>query len=594
MFRPFHSHARILFVSGATLAASLIWCFSAGAQPLGPQPVQVKVEGPNQRLEMIVNTSRILTLENKVPEALVNNPDVVRLFPISPNQYQVAALKPGVTQVNLRDEKGQFFAVDVIVYGDAQELQMILKAQFPTASTQVIPLASSVLITGSVPRPEMVSRIVRIAEDYYPKVINNMTVEGVQQVLLHVKIMEVSRTKLRALGFDWAVFGANASFISDVSGLIAASVAAPGTATGLGGETIQFGIVDGSDSFFGVLEALRANTLAKVLAEPTLVTVSGRPASFKSGGEFPILVPQSLGTVSIEYKAFGTRVDFVPIVLGNGAIRLEVRPQISEIDNARSVTVNNVTVPGLRDRWVDTAVEMKAGQTLALAGLIQTRVESENRGVPWVADIPWAGAAFRRVQETINEVELVVLVRPELVEALDPHEVPRCGPGEFTTSPSDVDLYWRGYNEVPKCCLDGSCPDCQPGGPAGPSYELVPPGTPSAPPAVPARRAPLSPSARQPGPGARGTPAPVIHHGGPRTPEGINTPPSRSTANVAPSPSPSQAAVAPVDSTGRNHPSIPSNRYLPVSTSPVPSARGGEKPVSEPQLIGPRGYDVLD
>ena len=204
---------------------------------------------------------------------------------------------------------------------------------------------------------------------------------------------------------------------------------------GTGGETISFGIVNGDNAFFGFLEALRENNLAKVLAEPTLVTVSGRSASFNSGGEFPILVPQSLGTIAIEYKQFGTRVDFVPIVLGNGNIRLEVRPQVSELDNANGVTINGTRVPGLRTRWVDTAVEMKAGQTLALAGLIQTRIEAQNRGIPWLADLPWAGAAFRRVEEQKNEIELVVTVRPELVDALDPHEVPTCLPGRADHQP---------------------------------------------------------------------------------------------------------------------------------------------------------------
>jgi pilus assembly protein CpaC len=107
---------------------------------------------------------------------------------------------------------------------------------------------------------------------------------------------------------------------------------------------------------------------------------------------------------------------------------------------------------------------MRAGQTLALAGLIQTRIESQKRGWPWLSDIPWAGAAFRRIEEAQNEIELVVTVRPELVAALDPHEVPACLPGEQTTSPNDIELYFRGYLEVPRCCPDGSCPSCQNGG----------------------------------------------------------------------------------------------------------------------------------
>jgi pilus assembly protein CpaC len=107
---------------------------------------------------------------------------------------------------------------------------------------------------------------------------------------------------------------------------------------------------------------------------------------------------------------------------------------------------------------------MKAGQTLALAGLLQTRVEAQNRGLPWLSDIPWFGAPFRHVSEEVNEIELLILVTPEFVEASDPEELPPCGPGQSTTSPNDVELYFRGYLEVPKCCEDGSCPNCQNGG----------------------------------------------------------------------------------------------------------------------------------
>jgi pilus assembly protein CpaC len=302
-----------------------------------------------------------------------------------------------------------------------------------------------------------------MAEDYYPKVINNITVGGVQQVMLHVQVMEVSRRKLRALGFDWTNFGSSDFVSQHISGLIREVASNSGTVSGTGNSTITFGLIGPNNRFFGFVEALRQYDLVKVLAEPVLTTVSGRPASFNAGGEFPILIPQGLGTVAIEFKQFGTRVDFVPIVLGNGNIRLEVRPQVSEIDSARGVDLNGTRIPGLRTRWVDTAVEMRSGQTLALAGLIQNRVEAQNRGIPWLADLPWAGSLFRRVEEASNEIELLVMVRPELVDALDPHQVPACGPGEQTTSPNDVELYFRGYLEVPDCCKDGTCARCRPG-----------------------------------------------------------------------------------------------------------------------------------
>lgn len=435
------------------------------AQTLGRQPLEFEVSAPNERLEMIVNTSRILTTKHSIPKLLVDNERIIRAQPISPNEVQISALHTGFTTLTVWDDDNQEHIVDVLVYGDARELENLLMTEFPDATLRVRPLASSVVVSGYVPRADMVSQIVRIAEDYYPSVINNVTVGGVQQVLLHVKVMEVSRTKLRRMGFDWALFNGDDALIQNVAGLITDYTIAPGMNQVLSSQTENLvgAILDDNSAFFGFLEALRQYDLVKVLAEPTMVTVSGRPASFSSGGEFPILVPQSLGTVSIEYREFGTRVDFVPIVLGNGRIRLEVRPQVSEIDPTRSVTLNATTVPGLRTRWADTAVEMNAGQTLALAGLIQTQIESQNRGIPWLADLPWIGAAFRRVEEQNNEIELMIIVTPEFVSALDPHEVPPCGPGQTTTSPDDIDFYWRGYLEVPK-----DCDDCTTGGGYGP------------------------------------------------------------------------------------------------------------------------------
>lgn len=441
----------------------LVAPFGASAQQLAQSPVVHRVQGANERLELIVHTSRILTLGQKIPRAQVNNPDIIELTPLSATQVQILAKKPGVTQVNLWNEQDEVHAIDVIVYGDAQELAMLLRSQFPKASLKVVPLSNSVLISGYVDDPNQVNRIVQMAEDYHPKVINNITVGGVQQVLLQVRLMEVSRTKLRTAGFDWGNISSRGDVAAQgVSGLLRSAAggtggSVPGVAYGASnsvgsiGGTAAFGVLDSGNSFFGVLDLLQQRNVAKILAEPNLVTVSGRPASFDVGGEFPILVPQSLGTVSIQYRKFGTQVDFVPIVLGNGAIRLEVRPRVSEIDDTRSITINGTTVPGLKVREVDTGVEMRAGQTLALAGLVQMRSDAVMRGIPWLSDIPIAGAAFRRVSEQTNEIELLILVTPQLVEAMDPEDVPPCGPGLSTQSPTDCQLYGRGHIEVPLC-----------------------------------------------------------------------------------------------------------------------------------------------
>jgi pilus assembly protein CpaC len=317
------------------------------------------------------------------------------------------------------------------------------------------------MISGYIDKPEYSTLIIRIAEEYYPKVINAMTVGGVEQVLLHIKVMEVSRTKMRKLGFDFAQVGSGGSLLSSgASGFLSGSVntaASPMVSAATGNITtatndVTFGIVNGANAFLGVLRCLRQDNLLKINSEPDLVAISGEEARFNAGGQIPVPVPQSLGTTTIEWKNYGTMIKFVPIVLGNGKIRMDVNPEISDLDASRSYTFNGTTVPGIRTRFARTSVEMVAGQTLAIAGLVQYYSESFNYGLPWVSEIPYVGTLFRNVRNETNEIELLVLVTPELVESLDPNEVPLCGPGTYTTDPSDWELFAKGHIEVPKCC----------------------------------------------------------------------------------------------------------------------------------------------
>ena len=445
--------------------------------PLAAPSIVYKVHKATERLEMTVNTSRILTMDQKIPQAQVNNPEILDLTPLSPTQIQISAKATGVTQVNLWGEDKKVSTIDVIVFGDARELQLILQTTFPNAALKVVPVANSVMISGFVDKPEYVERIIRIAEKYYPgrdkndipiNVINNMTIGGCQQVLLHVKIMEVSRTKLRRLGFDWSKITGSNVVTSSPSGSMTNTINTklptpetppkptapfqPITVTGSGG-SFAFGITNGTSAFLGVLDALREDGLAKVLAEPALTTISGHPASFRAGGSFYIIPSGQNGGAPITVE-YGTQLKFVPIVLGNGRIHLEVRAIISDIDPSLPWEYQ----PALKDRVAETGAELQAGQTLAIAGLVQTRVEARNRGIPWLSEVPYLGAAFRSVKENRNEIELLILVTPELVEAMDADEVPKCGPGERTTSPSDWELYMKGHLEVPNCCpTGGSC-----------------------------------------------------------------------------------------------------------------------------------------
>jgi pilus assembly protein CpaC len=252
----------------------------------------------------------------------------------------------------------------------------------------------------------------------------------------------------------------------------------------------MFQVGNANSAFFGVLDALRQDSLAKILAEPNLVTISGRPAHFHVGGEFLYQINGGITGPSVESKDYGTTIDVVPIVMGNGRIRLEVRPSVSEIDESFSVG----GIPALKIREVETGVEMKAGQTLAIAGLVQNLVDSQNSGLPWVSEVPYAGVLFRHVQEQINEVETLIIVTPELVEAMDASQVPPCGPGMDSASPNDWELFFKGHLEVPVCgppgavnaCMLGSQPTAPPpaGSPApaaGNAAPLPAPLPPSAP-----------------------------------------------------------------------------------------------------------------
>jgi pilus assembly protein CpaC len=565
------------------------------AQQTGPSVVR-NISRATERLEMTVNTSQILTLGTRIPRLVVNNPELVTATPISETQIQVAARKPGVTQINLWDENGNIYTVDLLIFGDVRELELVLKQMFPTSTIKVVRLTNSLVLNGQVDRPEIVQTVFRLAEDYAPKVVSNLAVGGAQQVLLKVKVMEVSRTKLRRMAMDWGIFGENGFFASSVSDIIqsVSTTAVPATVTATG-QTIDFGVVGNDATFLGFLDALQQNQVSKVLADPTLVTLSGRPASFLVGGQLPVLVPAGLGQVSIEYKDFGTQVDFVPIVLGNGRIRLEVRPRLSEIDDTRSVTVQGITVPALKVREVDTGVEMSAGQTLAIAGLIQERIESASRGLPYVMDIPVIGMPFRRVSEQVNEIENLVLVTPEFADAMDPHEVPPCGPGMETMSPTNCELYWKGQLEVPACGACGASEPCQCmapglrcqngvlGGPAG----AAPYGMPNGPSAMATDgmmmngAMPMQGGMQPPVEMLEPTPADGALPQGMRPEAGPHLGPTLPNGDVPPDPAASRGPQ------WQRTASAVTNRQVRHA-----SGRPNGMPTSTPGLIGPIGYDV--
>jgi pilus assembly protein CpaC len=306
--------------------------------------------------------------------------------------------------------------------------------------------------------------------------INRVTVPGPRQILLHVKIAEINRTATRNIGVSWvynrshSIFGSvpggtnasatamfaatsslsqatnNAGFVKPGQSTVGASNSVAPT-----GNTPLFGVFD-SGHFSLFVEALRVNALAKILAEPNLVALEGQPARFLVGGLFPFPVPQSsslpggTAVVTVQFQRFGTILTFLPEILPNDVIRLDVEPVISNLNFAQSTTVNGGTVPSITERSARTVVELREGQTLAIAGLLQSLTNATTTRIPGLGDLPIVGPWFSAVQHQVVETETVVLVTPELVSPLEKHEVTEA-PGDRIYSPNDAEFYFLGRIE---------------------------------------------------------------------------------------------------------------------------------------------------
>ncbi len=277
--------------------------------------------------------------------------------------------------------------------------------------------------------------------------MNFLEIAGGQQVVLKVRFAEVSRSATINLGFNVDVTDGKSTFGfnngTGGSGIGQLSGGGAGQAVSSAVQIFGAGKV-GNSAFESFLEALRQNNLLRVLAEPNLTTSSGQEANFLAGGEFPIPVPQAGGSgataITVEYKQFGVRLTFIPIVMGDGKIRLKVSPEVSDLDFSRSVSFNGFVIPSVTKRSLSTVVELRDGQSFAVGGLLNSRINTTRAVTPVLGDIPGLGALFRSVQYQRSETELLVLVTPHLVEPMNPGQVPEL-PGEHWRYPTENDLF---------------------------------------------------------------------------------------------------------------------------------------------------------
>lgn len=448
------------------------------------------VTAPKTKLTMLETSSRILQFPAKIVS--VDNVDQdfidVKTFPNIANQIRVLANTSGVSDLLVVDEFNNRYQIEINVIGDVRQLEALIRNTFPDSAVKAVKVKDAVLLTGWVNQQDQLTTIIQMAEQFHPLVLNYIKVGGVQQVMLRVKLMELERQKIRQLGFQFIEQNPNGFATSTPGSLVPLSqismpfgtpVTPPGQPgvdilqKSLAATTATFGVFEGGNLFTGYIEALRTESLLRILAEPNLVTVHGRPANFLAGGAFPIPVSQGLGTVSIQWRDFGVELEFVPYILGAGRVRLEVAPKVSDPDYTKAVTLNGTTVPGISERRVNTQVEMNFGQTMVIGGLLKTEVISQNYKIPFLGELPYVGAAFRRVRQDQAETELLIMVTPELVAPIEPTQGPVKGPGDSSVNPTDIELFGFGFAEVPKTGDD--CAGCVPGAPNGPVADWNPP-----------------------------------------------------------------------------------------------------------------------
>ncbi|WP_169972847.1 type II and III secretion system protein family protein [Tautonia rosea] len=284
-------------------------------------------------------------------------------------------------------------------------------------------------------------------------VVNRVKVRGPRQVMLKVKIAEINRTGLRQLGVNFQRLTDGTNINSIVGGVAGVTEFQPllGIEQLLFADPLDtqlFGIFNDGD-FRLYLNALRQNDLVRILAQPTLMTLDGQPARFLAGGSFPFPVPQigigGVATITIEFRDFGALLEFLPTILEDDSIRLDVQPIFSELNQNTGIAVAGTAVPGLTERSARTVVQLREGQTLAIAGLFSTRTNGSTQRIPLLGDIPVVGPLFSRNVIQTNETELIVLVTPELVEPVEAQAAP--GPGELYQEPNDLEFFFLGRLE---------------------------------------------------------------------------------------------------------------------------------------------------
>jgi pilus assembly protein CpaC len=451
---------RMLNISrGMLVAAALATTLPLAAFEAAAQTRQVRFGGAPANVSVVHRTSQTLRTEQSFTDIVVGDPEIADAVPLTDRSIYVLGKKVGVTSVSVYDaDKKLVGVIEVDVTQNAPRAAQDIRRS-GEAGVRVAPEAGKLVLNGRVGDAVAADRAQRIARSHGGEVINQMRVTSPQQVMLEVRFIEVSRqagrdfgVRLRSAGDDGRLISGRQRLGVDANGVSVAGLAATALTTGANAPfgTIIGQFVRGGMNIDVLIDALEEQGVARRLAEPNLVTLSGEKASFLAGGEIPIPVAQSQGAVSVEFKKFGVGLTFTPTVLAGSMINLKIEPEVSQVDTATdAIKVGQITIPRLIVSRASTVVELKSGQSFAVAGLLQSVNQATTEQVPWLGEVPVIGSLFRSKSFQKKETELAIIVTPHLVQPVRPGQRLRT-PLDTTAPANDVDRFLIGRQEVPR------------------------------------------------------------------------------------------------------------------------------------------------
>ncbi|KQY97678.1 hypothetical protein ASD45_16745 [Pseudolabrys sp. Root1462] len=417
-------------------------------------------------LSIVVGKSQDVRTSAGFVSIAVGDPEVADVNPLTDHTLSVLGKKIGTTRVTIYDEQKRLVGIyDVEVTYDVSRLINELRRRFPHARLRASAVNGRIMLAGEVPDAVTLDQAVTIAKQFGPDIINAVSVMSPQQVMLEVRFIEVSRTAGRELGFQWNRFGDRST--TNIGSRQPANnlpIDAPPNANTLSAGEVAAGVLSGGSPFGFMLARMVANGVttdvminaleqkgvARSLAEPNLVALSGDTASFLAGGEYPIPVAGSLGQVTVDYKKYGVGLAFTPTVLSHGLINMKIEPEVSAIDTTHTIAVAyGVSVPALTVRRASTTIELRDGQSFVIGGLLQNNGQNQLEQMPWLGSVPVLGALFSSKSYQRNETDLAIIVTPHIVRPARPGDLVKA-PTDDTQPPNDVDYFLMGKTELPR------------------------------------------------------------------------------------------------------------------------------------------------